>query len=69
MTDMQPANGQNDYILKVDGLKQHFEVSEGFLQRRTVTIKAVDGISLRVRENEVLGLVGESGWWQNDRRT
>lgn len=57
----EQTNGQKDFILKVDGLKQHFKVTEGFLQRNAITVKAVDGISLNVRENEVLGLVGESG--------
>ncbi|MAU08335.1 MAG: peptide ABC transporter ATP-binding protein [Anaerolineaceae bacterium] len=57
----EQSNGQKDFILKVDGLKQHFRVTEGFLQRNAITVKAVDGISLNVRENEVLGLVGESG--------
>ncbi len=41
-------------ILEVKNLKTHYQVSNGF-------VKAVDGVSLYVRENEVFGLAGESG--------
>jgi oligopeptide/dipeptide ABC transporter ATP-binding protein len=42
-------------MLEVIDLKKYFALSSG--QR----IRAVDGVSLRVRENEILGIVGESG--------
>ena len=42
-------------LLKVENLKQHFKISRKF------TTKAVDGISLDVRDGETVGLVGESG--------
>ncbi len=49
-------------ILKVRDLKVHFPIRSGFLRRNTaVTVKAVDGVHLDVREGEILGLVGESG--------
>jgi len=48
-------------ILDVKGLKQYFPVRSGVLQRVTGHVKAVDDVSFFVRENEVLGLVGESG--------
>jgi oligopeptide/dipeptide ABC transporter ATP-binding protein len=48
-------------ILEVKNLKQHFPIRGGFFQQVTGQIRAVDGISFTVRENEVLGLVGESG--------
>ncbi|MBW7881684.1 MAG: ATP-binding cassette domain-containing protein [Caldilineaceae bacterium] len=51
----------NDTILEVKNLKQHFPIRSGFLQRVSGYIKAVDGVSFSVRRNEVLGLVGESG--------
>lgn len=49
------------YILKVDNLKMHFPLRRGIMQKVIGTIKAVDGISFELRENEVMGLVGESG--------
>jgi oligopeptide/dipeptide ABC transporter ATP-binding protein len=51
----------NNFILEVKNLKQHFPIYRGFLQRVAGYIKAVDGVSFSLREEEVLGLVGESG--------
>ncbi len=55
-----PSN-ENDIILEVKDLKKYFPIRSGFFQRVVGHIKAVDGIDLFIRENEVLGLVGESG--------
>ena len=55
------ANSERDIILKVKDLKMHFPLRQGMLQRRVGTIKAVDGISFELGEQEVMGLVGESG--------
>ena len=41
-------------ILEVKNLKTHYKVSDGL-------VKAVDGVSLSIKENEVFGLAGESG--------
>ncbi|RKX34739.1 MAG: peptide ABC transporter substrate-binding protein [Verrucomicrobia bacterium] len=49
-------------ILELEDLKTHFPVYRGFIMKRqSGTVKAVDGVSLKVRRGEVLGLVGESG--------
>lgn len=48
-------------ILQVKNLCKYFPIKSGILQRTTAHIKAVDDISLYVKENETLGLVGESG--------
>ncbi|MBV8975836.1 MAG: ABC transporter ATP-binding protein [Alphaproteobacteria bacterium] len=45
-------------ILKVDDLRVHFPVAEGW---RTKDLRAVDGVSFYLREGEALGIVGESG--------
>jgi oligopeptide/dipeptide ABC transporter ATP-binding protein len=42
-------------ILEIRGLKKHFEVDRGKF------LHAVDGVSLSVAANEIVGLVGESG--------
>ena len=52
---------ESDYLLRVRGLRKHFPVRRGFLQRTVGYIKAVDGVDLEVRQGETLGLVGESG--------
>jgi oligopeptide/dipeptide ABC transporter ATP-binding protein len=41
-------------LLAIEDLKVHFDTDEG-------VVKAVDGLSLEVREGEMLGIVGESG--------
>jgi len=48
-------------ILEVKDLKQYFPIQKGLFQRVIGHVKAVDGITFKLREQEVLGIVGESG--------
>jgi oligopeptide/dipeptide ABC transporter ATP-binding protein len=48
-------------ILEVKNLKQYFPIYRGFFQKIIGYIRAVDDVSFSLREQEVLGLVGESG--------
>ncbi|MBX9686855.1 MAG: ATP-binding cassette domain-containing protein [Candidatus Obscuribacterales bacterium] len=43
------------------GVKKHFPIRKGFLNREQGAVKALDGIDLKVYPGETLGLVGESG--------
>jgi len=52
---------KDNIILEVKELKEYFPIRSGFFQRVVGYVKAVDGVSFFIRENEVLGLVGESG--------
>lgn len=49
-----------DYALELSNLSRHFHLKNGAFKEPTL-LKAVDGISLRIRPGETLGLVGESG--------
>ena len=49
------------YLLRVDNLKTYFPIKKGLLRRTVGYIKAVDGVSFRIRAGQTLGLVGESG--------
>ncbi len=48
-------------IVSCDNIKVHFPVKRGVLRRTVDHIKAVDGISLSIKQGHTLGIVGESG--------
>lgn len=48
-------------LLTIENLKKEFVVEKTLLGKPTVTLKAVDGVSLSIAKGENLGLVGESG--------
>ena len=48
-------------ILACEDLKVHFPIKRGLFRSTVGYIKAVDGVSFRVREGHTLGIVGESG--------
>jgi oligopeptide transport system ATP-binding protein len=48
-------------LLKVENLKMHFPLGQGFLASKKGCVFAVDGISFNIDSGETLGLVGESG--------
>lgn len=54
-------NDSSSIILEVKDLKLHFPIHQGVFRRVIGHVKAVDGVSFRLRDGEVLGLVGESG--------
>ncbi len=51
----------NDNILELNDVKKQYPVSSGILSLSKATVKAVNGITLQVKNGETLGLVGESG--------
>ena len=48
-------------ILQVRNLKKYFPIERGMLRRARGWVKAIDGISLNVKEATTLGIVGRSG--------
>jgi oligopeptide/dipeptide ABC transporter ATP-binding protein len=51
----------NDTVIEVKNIKMYFPITAGILRRKVGDIKAVDGVSFKIKKNETLGLVGESG--------
>ena len=58
LADSEPGR----VLLEIRDLQAHFPVKKGFFQRVVGHVKAVDGVTLTIREGTTLGLVGESGW-------
>ncbi|HZO97633.1 MAG TPA: oligopeptide/dipeptide ABC transporter ATP-binding protein [Gaiellaceae bacterium] len=48
-------------LLEASGVEKHFPVRAGILRRTVGHVRAVDGVDLRIRSGETVGLVGESG--------
>ena len=51
----------NDAILDIRDLRMYFPVTKGLLRRKVADVKAVDGVTFKLKKGETLGLVGESG--------
>ena len=49
------------YLLEVINIKKYFPGQEGLIAQRGNPVKAVDGVSFTLVQEETLGLVGESG--------
>jgi microcin C transport system ATP-binding protein len=48
-------------VVTAEDVKVYFPIKRGLLRRTVGEVKAVDGISLTVREGQTVGIVGESG--------
>ena len=48
-------------VLEANDVKVWFPIKRGLLKRTVAHIKAVDGVSLKVRAGQTIGVVGESG--------
>ena len=53
-TNVEPINTSRDKLIQVRNLKTYFYTEEGI-------VKAVDGVNFDIFEDEVIGLVGETG--------
>ena len=53
--------GANENFLVLEAVSQHFDMGKHLLTRESKgVVKAVDNVSLTIREGEIFGIVGES---------
>ena len=55
------ASAPDSCLLSITDLKVYFPIHKGLMKRVAAYVKAVDGVSLRIRQGSTLALVGESG--------
>ena len=48
-------------ILEAADIRVHFPIKRGFFRRTVGAVKAVDGVSIRLRQGQTVGIVGEFG--------
>ena len=56
-----PVRAEAPEVMAGGDVKVHFPIRRGLLRRVVAQVKAVDGVSVAIREGETVGLVGESG--------
>ncbi|MCC7271832.1 MAG: ABC transporter ATP-binding protein [Alphaproteobacteria bacterium] len=59
--DPLPPSPQAPEVMRADAVKVWFPIRRGVMRRTVGHIKAVDGVSVAVREGHTVGVVGESG--------
>ena len=61
VTSTDASAKSDDIILEVNDLKKYFPIKGGMFNRVQGYVKAVDGVSFKLRRGHTMGLVGESG--------
>ena len=59
--DPAPPQPDAPVVMSTDDLKVWFPIKRGLLRKTIGYVKAVDGVSVKIRQGETLGVVGESG--------
>ena len=59
--NMNTAATESEYLLEVNNLVKWFPIKSSFFKRVIGHVKAVDGVSFKIKRGQTMGLVGESG--------
>lgn len=60
MDDVQKVN-KSEYLVEVENLKKYYPIKKGLLSKAAGYVKAIDGVSFKIKKGTTMGLVGESG--------
>ena len=52
---------RSEYLIEVNDLIKWFPIKSDFLKRTVGNVRAVDGITIKIKRGQTMGLVGESG--------
>lgn len=52
---------KNEILIDIRDLKKYYPVHGGVFKKHIADVKALDGVNLKIKKGECLGLVGESG--------
>ncbi|MBQ3901360.1 MAG: ABC transporter ATP-binding protein [Clostridia bacterium] len=55
------TENENEYLLEVNNLVKWFPIKAGFFKHTVGQVRAVDGVSFKIKRRQTMGLVGESG--------
>ena len=55
------VEGETEEVVACDDLRIHFPIKAGVFRHTVGHVKAVDGVTLSIREGQTIGVVGESG--------
>ena len=61
LNSFEGAEKDPQYLLVVKNLKKYFPIKSSFFKKTIGHVKAVDGISFKIKRGTTMGLVGESG--------
>jgi microcin C transport system ATP-binding protein len=59
--DPAPPRPDAPVVVETDDLKVWFPIKRGVMRKTVGHVKALDGVSIRIRKGETIGVVGESG--------
>ncbi|HOP12193.1 MAG TPA: ABC transporter ATP-binding protein [Oscillospiraceae bacterium] len=59
--DYKPLVHEKENLIEVNSLRTYFPIKTGLFSHVTGYVKAVDGVSFKIKRGQTMGLVGESG--------